>query len=106
MIIKAGFLISYDYEYLKIALPLIYSCDDISEIYLAIDQNFKTWNGEDFTLPDSFFQWIKDFDTKKKITIYRDNFYVSELSTIDCDTRETNAFRTYGKMRLVYSNRF
>ena len=88
MIIKAGFLISYDYEYLKIALPLIYSCDDISEIYLAIDQDFKTWNGEDFTIPDSFFHWIKDFDTNKKITIYRDNFYVSDLSTIDCDTRE------------------
>lgn len=88
MIIKAGFLISYDCEYLKIALPLIYSCDDICEIYLAIDKDFKTWNGEDFSIPESFFEWIEDFDTKNKITIYRDHFYIPELSTIDCDTRE------------------
>ena len=88
MIIKAGILLSYDYKYLQICLPLIYNCKDLNEIVLALDENFTTWSGEKFTIPDEFFQWLKDFDTENKITLYKDSFYVKELSPMQCETRE------------------
>lgn len=88
MIIKVGFLLSYDYNYLKKALPLVYYCEEISEIYLAVDIDHKTWSGEDFCIPDEFYKWIEEFDTLNKITIYRDHFYVPGLKAIECDTRE------------------
>lgn len=88
MIIKAGILISYDYKYLKIALPLLYKCKDISQIYLAIDADYKTWSGQTFNISDDFFTWIEEFDTEKRIVIYKDHFYIPELSPMECDTRE------------------
>ena len=59
--IQVGFLISYDYELLKNALPRVY--DDADTIFLAIDKQRKTWNGASFSINDSFFLWIKEFDT-------------------------------------------
>lgn len=86
--IKVGTLVSYDYHYLKNALPIIYPYAD--SITLALDKNRQTWSGETFDIPTSFFDWIKEFDIDKKIHIYEDVFYVSELSSIECDTRERN----------------
>ena len=84
--IHVGFLFSYDYEKLKISIPLVYN--DADAIFLAVDEKFRTWSGEIFEVDDQFFEWIKTFDTQNKITIYRDNFYVPELSAIENDNRE------------------
>lgn len=67
--ISLGILVSYDYEFLKISLPLIY--DQVGFILLAIDKNQMTWKGEKFLISDSFFQWIETFDLEKKIHFYR-----------------------------------
>lgn len=84
--IQVGFLVSYDYELLKNAIPPIYN--DSDAIYLAIDKDRLTWNGSSFHIDDSFFSWIKEFDSQNKIEIYQDIFYIPELSTMECEVRQ------------------
>ncbi|MEW4925176.1 hypothetical protein [Algibacter sp. 2305UL17-15] len=84
--IQVGFLVSYDYEMLKNSIPLIY--EEADTIFLAIDKNRKTWNGAPIAISPDFYEWIENFDTKGKITIYEDDFYVPELSTMECEVRE------------------
>lgn len=86
MKINVGFLVSYDYEFIKTSLPLVYK--DADSITLAIDENLKTWSGQQFNIDPSFFAWLEATDTDKKITIYRDNFCIPELDAKANDTRE------------------
>lgn len=86
--IKVGYLISYDYNMIFTSMKLLY--DYVDEIYLAIDKKRLTWSGNHFDLPDSFFQQIESFDSKKKIKFYYDDFYQQNLTPIECDTRERN----------------
>ncbi|PZR20606.1 MAG: hypothetical protein DI539_10300 [Flavobacterium psychrophilum] len=86
MKIKVGFLVSYDYEFLKTSLPLVYK--EADTITLAIDENLNTWSGQKFTIAPEFFSWFEAIDTDKKITFYRDNFYIPELDAKANDTRE------------------
>lgn len=88
MDVNVGILVSYDYEFLKNSIPPIY--EDADTITLAIDENLHTWNGDTFTIAPSFFEWLEAFDTKNKIKIYRDNFYIPELNALENDTRERN----------------
>ena len=87
-IIKVGFLISYDYEFIKTSLPRVYN--EVEEIYFAVDANGLTWSGEPIQIADGFWSWVEEFDTAKKIRIYKDSFYVEGLTPIECDTRERN----------------
>ncbi|MFK7834116.1 MAG: hypothetical protein AB8B52_12655 [Winogradskyella sp.] len=84
--IQVGFLLSYDYEKLKLSIPPVYK--EADAIFLAMDQEQRTWSGKRFEIDAEFFKWIKDFDTENKITIYKDNFYIPTLSAIQNDTRE------------------
>jgi hypothetical protein len=86
--IKVGYLISYDYEFVKTSLPRVY--DSVAEIYFAVDKDRKTWSGQDFEIKEPFWDWVREFDTLNKITIYEDSFYVPGLSPMECDTRERN----------------
>lgn len=87
-IIKVGYLVSYDYKYMNYSLPTVYEYAD--QIAIAIDKNRQTWSGGIFEIPDSFFEWIKKFDTQNKIKIYEDSFYCSNLTAMQCETRERN----------------
>ena len=84
--IQVGFLVSYDYDLLRNAIPLVYDFAD--SIFLAIDIDRKTWNGESFNIENDFFGWIKEIDIKDKIIIYEDNFYQPNLTTMQCEVRE------------------
>ena len=86
MKINVGILVSYDYELIKTSLPTVYA--EADTVTLAIDENLNTWSGEKFHINPEFFEWLEKFDTQKKVTIYRDNFYVPELNAIKNDTRE------------------
>lgn len=86
--IHVGYLVSYDYKYIKYSLPTVYESAD--KIVLAIDKDRLTWKGTPIDIPNSFFDWVKDFDKDNKIEIYEDSFYSSELTPIECDTRERN----------------
>lgn len=84
--IQVGFLLSYDYLKLKKSIPPIYKGAD--EIFIAIDEKYRTWSGQNFEVDETFFDWIKEIDIDNKIRLYRDDFYIPELSAIDNDTRE------------------
>lgn len=91
--IKVGFLISYDWELLRYSLPLIYQWSD--KIFLAIDVNRRTWKGNHFSIPDSFFVWLRGFDKSNKISIYEDDFFVPNLTPMECETRERNMLAAF-----------
>lgn len=84
--IHVGFLLSYDYEKLKLSIPPVYKAAD--RIFIAEDSNKRTWSGNEFVVDNSFYEWLKGFDVDNKIEFYRDNFYIPELSAIENDTRE------------------
>jgi hypothetical protein len=65
--IHVGFLLSYDYDKLKLSIPPVYKAAD--RIFLAIDENLNTWSGNKFEIDDSFFKWLDEFDTEKKVEI-------------------------------------
>jgi hypothetical protein len=88
MKIKVGYIVSYDYYMLLTSIKQIY--DDVTRVYVAIDEDFVTWSGNKFHIPDSFFEEVKSFDVDSKIEIYRDNFYVPDLQPMECETRERN----------------
>lgn len=86
--IKVGYLVSYDYNMLLTSIKQLYN--DVDRIFIAIDKDRKTWSGNNFELPQSFFEAIKAFDSKNKIEFYFDSFYVPELLPMECETRERN----------------
>ena len=86
--IKVGMLVSYDYQYARYSLPLVYKHAD--RIILAIDKDCRTWAGTSFSIADSFWTWLKDLDIQNKIEVYRDDFFLPELNTMENDTRERN----------------
>lgn len=91
--IKVGMLVSYDYDKIKNSLPPLYEYAD--KIVLAVDKDGKTWAGHTFIIPETFFQWINDFDKQHKVEIYRDSFYMEELTSMQCETRERNMLAKY-----------
>jgi|TARA_B110000114_G_scaffold185132_1_gene230966 hypothetical protein len=86
--IKVGYLISYDYELLFNSIPTVYK--EADEIFLAIDKDRRTWAGNNFSLPNTFFERIKELDTQKKITFFIDNFYIPSLAPMENEVRERN----------------
>ena len=84
--IHVGFLLSYDYDLLKLSLPPVYKTAD--RIFLAVDKELRTWKGQKFTIETEFYNWLKEVDIDNKIEIYEDDFYRPELSTLENDTRE------------------
>lgn len=86
MKVQVGFLVAYDYPMLKKSISMVYEHAD--DIFLAIDKNRMTWNGEKFFICDSFFKWIDEFDCEKKIVFYEDDFYIPSLTTMECEVRE------------------
>lgn len=96
MIVKVGYLISYDYEYLRYSLPLVYDNKNVNEIILVIDKDRLTWSGNKFEIPDDFFKWIKEIDVEHKIKILEDSFCNTALSPMINETVERNYL--YSKM--------
>lgn len=86
--IKVGFLVSYDYELLPVALQQVY--DHADKIYLSVDAEHKTWSGNPVVIPSSFYDEIAALDVEKKIEFHSDVFYVPELTPIQCETRQRN----------------
>lgn len=78
-LIKVGICVAYDWEYLKISLPLIYKHSDT--ICLSLDRNRTSWSGKKYVFDnDAFYNFINEIDTQKKIIVYEDDFYVSDHS--------------------------
>ena len=86
--IKVGYLLSYDYHMFLTSVKQLY--DYVDKIVVGIDKDYKTWSGNSFEIPKSFFDEVKAFDRKNKIQIYFDKFYIPNLSPMECETRERN----------------
>jgi len=84
--IQVGFLMSYDYILLKNSIPLVY--EEADRITVALDENFRAWSGEQFEVEEDFFSWLQAFDEKKKIILYRDDFYKADLNPMENEVRE------------------
>ena len=85
--IKVGFCVSYDWEFLKNSIPRIYKEADI--ICLAIDKDRISWGGNLYAFNnDAFYQFIKEIDSQNKIDIYEDDFHLKQLSNMQNDTRQ------------------
>ncbi|MBU0941564.1 MAG: hypothetical protein KKD36_09045 [Bacteroidetes bacterium] len=86
--INVSYLVSYDYEYLFTSLKCIYN--SVDQIVISIDKERKTWSGNTYSIDESFFKNINQFDDRKIIEIYEDNFFVPDLSPMECETRQRN----------------
>ena len=84
--IQVGFLMSYDYKLLKNSIPLVYK--EADAITIALDENLRTWSGERFEVEDNFFDWLTAFDKKKKVQVYRDDFFLPNLNPMENEVRE------------------
>lgn len=91
--IKVGYLISFDFDLLFTSIERIYK--HVDAIYLAIDQNRKTWTGNTFTIDISFFEKIKKIDSHHKIEIYEAEFYIDGYSPMELETRERQMLSNY-----------
>ncbi|SDQ85261.1 hypothetical protein SAMN05421664_2845 [Chryseobacterium soldanellicola] len=86
--IKAGYLLSYDYSYIFTSVNQIYH--EVDSIVISYDADHKTWAGNDVFIPESFFTDIKKIDSDNKITFYKDKFYVPGMQPMELETRQRN----------------
>lgn len=87
-IIKVGYLLSYDYQYIFTSIELIY--DFVDKIVICYDKDGKTWAGNNIKIPNEVFEKIKSIDYKNKIFLYSDSFYIEGLPPIELETRQRN----------------
>lgn len=87
-IIKAGYLLSYDYSYIFTSIKQIYN--HVDRIVISYDENNKTWVGNDVYIPESFFSEIKSIDKQNKIIFYKDKFFIPDTPPMDLETRQRN----------------
>ena len=77
--IKVGICIAYDWEMLKISLPIIYN--HVDKICLSIDKNRKSWAGNCYDFDNiSFLSYIKEIDLNQKIQILEENYFIDFAS--------------------------
>jgi len=62
----------------------------VDKIIIAIDKDFKTWSGNTFEIPDSFFDEVSNYDTRNIIEFYFDTFFIPSLNPSQCESRERN----------------
>lgn len=86
--IKVGYVVSYDYDMFLTSVKQLYNYVDV--IFVAIDKNYKTWSGNNFIIEKDFFEKVEIFDVENKIKFYFDDFFVPNLSPMECETRERN----------------
>ncbi|MBS7231899.1 hypothetical protein KHA90_12780 [Flavobacterium psychroterrae] len=88
MKIEVGYILSYDYSMFLTSVKQLY--EYVDKIVVGIDVDFKTWSGNSFEIPDSFFDEVKIFDRRNIIEFYFDSFYIPTLSPMECESRERN----------------
>ncbi|WP_415329124.1 hypothetical protein [Chryseobacterium sp. MMS23-Vi53] len=87
-IIKAGYLLSYDYSYIITSIKQIY--EEVDKIVISYDANGKTWAGNEVFIPESFFSEIKNLDKQNKIVFYKDSFFIPGMQPMELETRQRN----------------
>ncbi|MBL7712991.1 MAG: hypothetical protein JNL13_11015 [Chitinophagaceae bacterium] len=94
--IKVGYCVAYDWEMLRYSLPQVYQGAD--EVCLALDKNLVSWTGNPFDMDEeAFLQFVREIDTANKIKVYRDNFFIRELSPMQNEVRQRNMIASFMK---------
>lgn len=88
MKIEVGYVLSYDYNMFLTSVKQLY--EYVDKIVVGIDVDHKTWSGNCFEIPDSFFDEVNIFDKRNIIEFYFDTFYIPSLSPMECESRERN----------------
>ena len=87
--IKVGYCLAYDWELLKVSLPLVYPYAD--KICLSIDKERISWAGNRFLFDEVAFQkFIKEIDTDRKLFVYEDDFHQSTISPMENEVSQRN----------------
>ncbi len=87
--IKVGICIAYDWEMLKLSLPIVYN--EVDTICLSLDIDRKTWAGNTFDFDSkSFYKYVNEIDTQNKIIIYEDDFFIDTASTMKNEVYQRN----------------
>jgi hypothetical protein len=96
-IIKVGFCVAYDWEFLKVSLPRVYPYSD--KICLSIDSKRRSWRGEPYEFDESSFRnFITDLDQENKIDILEDDFSNSKNNSREnCNLQRTTMAEALGK---------
>ncbi|MBT1686725.1 hypothetical protein [Dawidia soli] len=85
--IKVGFCVSYDWEFLKRSLPPIY--DHADKICFSLDKNRRSWSQQPYAFDEAAFAaWLQQADPQKKIDLYEDDFSLPELTALQNDSRQ------------------
>jgi hypothetical protein len=72
--IKVGYCLAYDWELLKISLPLVYPYVD--KICLSLDEDRISWSGNRFSFDEqAFHEFIRVTDVENKIILLESNFH-------------------------------
>ncbi len=88
--IKVGFCVAYDWELLKISLPLVYDHSDV--ICLSLDEGRKSWGGRPYEFDNaSFFEFVRETDRENKILVIEGNYSSTKLnSRQNCNLQRTD----------------
>lgn len=82
MVVKLGFCVAYDWEFLQYSLPALY--DHVTAICLSVDADCKSWNGNSFSFDkEGLDKLVQQVDTAGKIKILRESFYSPERTPIE-----------------------
>lgn len=88
MKIAVGFLVAYDFEYLKISLPLIY--EEATFIVLGLDKNRLSFSGHPFLIDPAIFEWVEAMDHQKKVIWQQAAFYKEGFTPMQVETTTRN----------------
>jgi hypothetical protein len=92
--IKVGFCIAYDWPLLEHSVPLIYENSD--EIYLSIDDERKSWNGQKYNWDQfSFDRLIEEIDIENKIRVVEGEFHNNGYTSMENEVRQRNYLANY-----------
>lgn len=85
--INVGFCISYDWELLQYAIPLIY--DEADQICLSVDKDRISWNHLPFEFNESEFnQFVRSIDKDHKIRLFEADFHQENLIPKENEVRQ------------------
>lgn len=91
--IKVHYCVAYDWYLLQYSIPTIYA--EADEIVISVASNLISWTGNPFRFDEEgFSRLIENLDPQGKIRIYRDVFFLPELSPMENEVRQRNMTAT------------
>lgn len=82
MTVKTGICVAYDWEYLRLSLPSVYS--SVDSICLSVDEHCRSWNGNSFAFDwQEFYGLIDALDPDRKIQVLKESFFDPSRTPIE-----------------------